>query len=65
LLRPPSLLFVQSEGAVGECVVPCRLASAAEKMENYFWNDPAMLAVGNGKLTVEDGRTQMRLWAKI
>ncbi len=27
------------------------------------WNDPDMLEVGNGKISVEDGRTQMSLWA--
>jgi alpha-galactosidase len=27
------------------------------------WNDPDMLEVGNGKLTADDGRTQMSLWA--
>jgi alpha-galactosidase len=27
------------------------------------WNDPDMLEVGNGRLSVSDGRTQMSLWA--
>ena len=27
------------------------------------WNDPDMLEVGNGKLSGDDGRTQMSLWA--
>ena len=27
------------------------------------WNDPDMLEVGNGKLTANDGRLQMSLWA--